>query len=180
MIWVRNGKISCWQTIQTIENNCQVCICLYASVLWGKTRQSDSFERNFVFFLFLDEISQQPLPYMHYINIQFVFDDVVLFVVFAWFYLPPINKNRWFCLLTINKLWFCAGNVVWIFLSKKQESEYARYVWHIPILLVGSWVCRRYCDRSLILLQPGPCLQENDVAGISCLHRREDPLALPL
>ena len=31
----------------------------------------------------LDEISQQPLPYRHYINIQFVFDDVVLFVVFA-------------------------------------------------------------------------------------------------
>ncbi len=35
------------------------------------------------FFLFLDEISQQPLPYRHYINIQFIFDDVVLFVVFA-------------------------------------------------------------------------------------------------
>ncbi len=30
---MRNGKISCWQTIQTIESNCQVCICLYASVL---------------------------------------------------------------------------------------------------------------------------------------------------
>lgn len=36
-----------------------------------------------LFFPILEEISQQPFPYMHYINIQFVFDDVVLFVVFA-------------------------------------------------------------------------------------------------
>ena len=137
------------QTIQTIAWQSKVGQLLVSQSITTKNQTIWQFWTKFCFFPFLEEISQQPFPYRHYINLQLVFNDVVLFVIFVWFYLLSINKNEWFYLLPINKLWFCVGHGMDI-LVIKQESEYARYVRHIPIPLVGSWEYRRYCDRLLI------------------------------
>lgn len=73
----RAGKPS--RQLKAIVRSVFVCMPVYYEVKPDNLTVLDEI----LFFLFLDEISQQPLPYRHYINIQFVFDDVVLFVVFV-------------------------------------------------------------------------------------------------